>query len=165
MVHTLLYNWLPWIYNIIVDGTKRIERFARVIYREAYNTNTWIFLHTSDIPISTYSFMDSDLSNRSIRWRAKLYPPVFTHPSFTDSKTSHLSYLSMEVIMNDLETHDISEWVNDVKWNGPVEPTLKDILTLWACERGLCLFDQFPSIQISAITNLGTCINKGLNEP
>ena len=109
--------------------------------------------------------MDSNLSDRSIRWRANLYPPVFIHPLFADTKTSHLSYLSMEVIMNESETQDISEWVNDVKWNGPVEPTVKDILTLWACERGLCLFDQFSSIQISAITNLGESITKGLNEP
>lgn len=163
MLEAFTYNWLPWMYNIVLDIKGKLERVANAVYREVYNTNTWIFLNNLDVPISTHSFIDSGLPDTCIRWRATLYPPVFINPLAQDT-TRHLSYLSMEIKVDDVETHDVSEWINDVKWNGPVEPTLKDIVTLWSCQRGICLFHRLNTLQVSAITNFGVTITKGLND-
>jgi hypothetical protein len=164
MLDAVTYTWGPWMYNNLMYVKAKVYRLVSAIYREVYNTNTWIFLNTLDVPISTHSFIDSGISDTNIRWRATLYPAVFINPLTSDRKTKHLPYLSMEVKVHDLETHDITDWINEVKWNGPFEPTLKDIVTLWSCQRGICLFDRYTSLQVSAITNLGVTINKGLND-
>ena len=168
MLDELVYTWAPWIFNGLSECLTRANRIATVVYREVQNKNTWIFLHEQTVTLSTQSFLDSGIPDESIRWRCSFASgkPTFTsvYTASTGVKYEHLPYLAITVSMNSVETFDISEWMNDVQWNGPVEPTLKDIVTLWSCQKGICLFHHYKSIRITAITSAGDCVEKGLNE-
>jgi len=164
MLDELLYTWGPWIFNGLSLCLTRAKRLATVVYREVQNKNTWIFLKEQTIPISTQSFLDSGIPDESIRWRCSIASDKSTFTSSTLSDYKHLSYLAITVSIDGNETFDISEWMNDVQWNGPEEPTLKDILTLWSCQKGICLFHRYTSIRITAVTSAGDCVEKGLNE-
>lgn len=163
MFDEIAYTWGPWAYNKLTGGVSKVMQFATRIYRQ-FNTKAWIFLNTQDVPISTEAFMDSAVPTKYIRWRATLDPPVFTDPNVESNTLKNLSYLSLELILGDIHPIDITEWVNDVKWSGSVEPTLKDIVTLWSCEKGICLFHYYSTMQVSIITDTGLAIEKGLNE-
>jgi len=167
MLDEVVYTWGPWIFNALSACLTRAKRLATVVYREVQNKNTWIFLKEQTVPISTQCFLDSGIPDESIRWRCSVATgkPTFTSSTVsTVSDYKHLPYLAITVSIDGVETFDISEWMNDVQWNGPVEPTLKDIVTLWSCQKGICLFHQYTSIRITAITGAGDCVEKGLNE-
>jgi hypothetical protein len=164
MFDEIAYSWGPWVYNKLSNGVLKVMDFAKRIYRDFYTTKAWIFLNALDVPISTETFVDSGVPNTYIRWRATLDPPVFTDPNVESNTLKNLSYLSLELILGDIDPIDITEWVNDVKWSGSVEPTLKDIITLWSCEKGMCLFHYYSTMQVSIITDTGLSVKKGLNE-
>lgn len=166
MFRDFIYAWGPLVYNVISNTVSKIIYSSQVIYRELNTTNTWIFLKDATIPVSTRSFIDSGISDSYIHWRATTSPPVFRNPnaSIDTRQLKHISFLSFEITIQDIQTFDISDWINDIMWNGSTEPSIKDIVTLWSCEKGICLFHIFDAIIISAISSTGECIKRGLND-
>jgi hypothetical protein len=75
----------------------------------------------------------------------------------------HLSYIGFKIITPEGEI-EISDWINDVKWKGSKQPSVKQIFFLWCCEKGKSFFHCLNEIQIEIITEMGELIKKGLNE-
>jgi hypothetical protein len=162
MFRELLWQWVPWIINkahYLIDTTKRA---AHAAYVEVTVPKEWAFLHGIYVPISLQAFQD--IPESAIRWRAQTNPPKFVESSTTLTTLKHISYLGLSIIIPGLNPIDLTDWVNEVKWVGHVEPNLAEIFMLWCCETGSPYFHRIPEAVAEIITEEGDVIQKGLNE-
>ena len=120
-----------------------------------------IFIKNVSIPVQSEMF--GNIPDDLIRWRCTLCPATFTQPGATiDQKEKHLSYLGFTIKIQDTEI-DLSDWVNEVKWCGSYEPSVKEIFLLWSCESGESYFHCLDDIQVELVTDMGDTIKRGLN--
>ena len=113
----------------------------------------WIFIKNVEIPINSATF--GTINNDTIQWRCTLCPATFIQPAaMRDLKEKHLSYLGFTVKIQDIEI-DLSDWVNEVKWRGSREPTVKEIFLLWSCESGESYFHCLDDIVFEVVTDMG----------
>ena len=162
MSQELFWTWIPWIFNkavVLVSTTKSV---CRVVYNELIVKKEWVFLQGLPIPISSEVFGEIDDCN--VKWRCSVNPATFEQPNahLISAKERHLSYLGFLVKIPGQDL-DLSDWVNEVKWIGSQEPTLKEIFTLWCCEKGESYFHCLDLIHVEYITDMGDTIKRGLN--
>lgn len=121
----------------------------------------WIFMKNVEIPINSATF--GSIPDDLIQWRCRLCPATFIQPdTAANEKEKHLSYLGFTVKIQGTDI-DLSDWVNEVKWRGSREPTVKEIFLLWSCESGESYFHCLDNIQVELVTDMGDTIKKGLN--
>jgi hypothetical protein len=58
----------------------------------------------------------------------------------------------------------LTDWINDVRWSGLVQPTPLEIFTLWCCETGSPYFFDLDNAIVELVTEDGSVIKRGLNE-
>jgi hypothetical protein len=119
----------------------------------------WIFIKNYQFPVYSETF--GNINNDTIQWRCTLCPATFTQPG-TLNKEKHLSYLGFTVKIRGTDI-DLSDWVNEVRWSGSREPSLKEIFLLWSCESGECYLHCLDEVQVELVTDMGDIIKKGLN--
>lgn len=162
MFREFLWTWAPWIFNKTTAILSKSHSLYRAIYNELMVKKEWIFIKNLSIPINSEIF--GTIDNDTIQWRCTLCPTTFTEPSaMTHQKEKHLSYLGFTVKIQDTNI-DLSDWVNEVKWRGSREPTVKEIFLLWSCESGESYFHCLDNIQVELVTDMGDTIKKGLND-
>jgi len=145
---------------MVVDTAKRVVLAA---YKEATVSKEWIFLYGATIPISSHAF--PQISITEIRWKAQVNPPKFTQPAqITAQPMKHISYLGLILHVPGHEQMDITEWVNEVKWSGTLQPSLSELFMLWCCESGKPLFQHVSHTTADIITGEGDVITRGLND-
>ena len=160
MLQRFLITWIPWIFNRIEPLYFRAQTLYKVIYNELMVRKELIFLKDFPMPIATETF--GIIESKNIEWVCNLNPVTFVQPdSLTQMK--HLSYIGFKIITPEEEI-EISDWINDVKWKGTKEPSVKQIFFLWCCEKGKSFFHCLDEIQVEIITEMGELIKKGLNE-
>lgn len=162
MFREFLWTWIPWIFNktnIIICKTNSI---CKVVYNEMMIKKEWIFIKNLPIPVSSEIF--GHIENDTILWRCSLHPTTFIQGGFLNAnmKEKHLSYLGFTVKVEGLDI-DLSDWVNEVRWSGDYEPTLREIFLLWCCDNGKSYFHCLDKIQIELVTDMGDTIKRGLN--
>uniref|UniRef100_A0A6C0AN75 Uncharacterized protein n=1 Tax=viral metagenome TaxID=1070528 RepID=A0A6C0AN75_9ZZZZ len=151
MFREFLWTWVPWIFNKANDVFSKSKSMCRAVYNEAMVKKEWIFIKNIAIPVSSEKF--GSIDNNNIKWRCSLFPTSFSKPG-TLEKEKHLSYLGFAVNTPE-EILDLSEWVNEVKWKGTDEPSLREIFILWCCEKGRSYFHCLDVIQVDLITEMG----------
>jgi hypothetical protein len=162
MFRELLWQWLPWIINTahcVLDTTKKA---VRAVYMEVAMPKEWAFLNGLYVPISLQAFQD--IPESAIRWRVQTNPPRFIESATNLTILKHISYLGLSIIIPGTKIIDLTDWVNEVKWIGHVEPNLTEIFMLWCCETGSPYFHLIPDAEAEIITEEGDIIRKGLNE-
>jgi hypothetical protein len=167
MLTEFLLNWGPWIYLKGLEIMETSNNVMRVVNNELYNPKEWIFISGSSLPISTELFESSQVPERYIRWKATLDPPTFKDPRITDPEMKHLSYLGFSLIDPGSETPtpiDLTDWINDVKWSGQIQPSPTEIFSLWCCKNRSPLAHYNKSLTVEIITDAGDLIKRGLND-
>jgi len=163
MFKEIFWTWIPWIFNkanVAVDMGKTL---VRVLYNELMLNKEWVFLKGNDIPISSQAF--GEIDDIYVKWRCSVNPFIFVEPGF-ESEERHLCYLGFVVKVPSASGTvdiDISDWVNELKWKGSIEPTLKEIFLLWSFTSGESYFHCLNEIQIEYINDMGDVNKKGLN--
>jgi len=165
MFQEFFFTWVPWVFNKATDLLQTSKSVYRVVYNELLVKKEWFFLQGNSIPISSETF---GAIESGIKWRCSVNPPSFVQAG-TLAKERHLSYLGFVVKVPSSGTVagqdiDISEWVNEVKWQGTAEPSLKEIFILWCCQMGEPYFHCLDLIQVEFVTDMGDMVKKGLNE-
>jgi hypothetical protein len=167
MLTEFLLNWGPWVYLKGLEIMETSNNVMRAVNHELYNAKEWIFIAGSSLPISTELFESSQVPERYIRWKATLDPPTFKDPRVTNSEMKHLSYLGFSVIDPGSETStpiDLSDWINDVKWSGQIQPSPTEIFSLWCCKNRSPLAHYNTGLTVEIITDAGDIIKRGLND-
>jgi hypothetical protein len=111
----------------------------------------WIFIKNTEIPVQSEIF--GNITDDTIQWRCSLRPATFIQPG-TLEKEKHLSYLGFTIKVQGADI-DLSDWVNDVRWSGSREPTVKEIFLLWSCDSGESYFHCMDHTQIELVTDMG----------
>ncbi len=163
MFYTFLFTYIPYIYNALDTLQSSLYKVSKKLYKELYNQQEWYLLKNHIIPLSNKYFSNLIIPNDEIRWKVTSSPYVFKDPNNSNTPMKHIAYLSLVFYIGDL-SFDITDWINEIMWCGETEPSVKDILAIWSCENGVCIFHNLNTIRISAITNTGEVIEKGLNE-
>jgi len=160
------WAWLPWLYNRCVYVTNFVINKMKAIQNTLLYQNEWIFLVNKSIPISKQLFNISNINPLKIKWNASTNPPRFTGVSFLTNQLQwkHISYLSFIVTLSDGSFHDLTDWINDVKWSGFIQPTPLEIFTLWCCETSSPYYFDLDNAIVELVTDDGSVIKKGLNE-
>jgi hypothetical protein len=161
MIRGVLWEWVPWIINRTSDILDFSKRIILAAYTEATVGKEWIFLNSVNIPLSSLAFPNIPLNQ--IRWRAQTNPPVFIGAYSTAVDTKHISYLGLSVILPGMDPIDLTEWINEVKWAGDIQPSPAELFTLWCCETGSPYFHLIPTATMELITADGSIISKELN--
>jgi hypothetical protein len=161
MIRDILWTWAPWIYNNLINIYNLSTRLATITYRELSSPDEWFFLLSDKIPISSKAF--SNIPDDSIRWRCSLNPPLFIDPANSTNRLKHISYLGFTVNIPG-NTIDLTEWINDLRWSGVIEPSAREIFTLWCCDKARPYFHLMEQAEIEIITETGDTVRKGLNE-
>ena len=159
MLKGLFWNWIPWCFNRITAAIDLSNRVILAAYREATLSNEWLFLHSVDIPILSQVF--STIPLQQIRWRAQVNPPRFIGP-YSKEDLKHISYLGFSVILPGQDPIELTDWINEVKWSGNIQPSPTELFMLWCCETGSAYFHLIQSAQMEIITESGELINKDL---
>jgi hypothetical protein len=157
MIQDLLYTYIPWIYNRIYDLLHLGDRAVRALQTEFMIEKEWIFLKDIEIPIPSQLF-PAQYPPEAIRWRCTAEPPRF---SKGEGRLSHLDYLSFVVTTSEGQ-YDLTDWINDVKWAGPSEPTPCEIFLLWCCVRGEPHFKDLQTASVTFMNELGEETTKEL---
>jgi len=153
MFREFLWTWVPWIFNKTTVILSKTHSLYRAIYNELMIKKEWIFIKNVEIPINSATF--GTINNDTIEWRCTLCPATFTQPgTIVNQKEKHLSYLGFMVKIQATEI-DLSDWVNEVKWLGSREPTVKEIFLLWSCESGESYFHCLDDIVFEVVTDMG----------
>jgi hypothetical protein len=162
----IAWAWLPWLYNRVNYLVNISNKFARSINNTLYYENQWIFLVNKSTPIPKQLFNVSDINPIKMKWNASTNPPRFTATTFltTPPEWKHISYLSFTVTLSDKSFHDLTDWINDVRWAGFVQPTPLEIFTLWCCETGSPHCFDLDSATVELVTDDGNVVKRGLNE-
>jgi hypothetical protein len=162
MIRGILYSWVPWIYNKVIEVMYSTKRITIAAYNEAYVEKEWIFLKNNSIPVSSRVF--TNIANIGIKWRCKVNPPRFIDPTKEIIDFKHVSYLGLTVNIPGYDTMDLTNWINEIEWSGNFEPSPADIFILWCCDTGVSYFHRLSDAQIEIITDMGETVTKGLNE-
>ena len=168
MFKEFFWTWIPWIFNRVSATVDLGKNLVRIVYNELTQTRELVFLINNDIPVSTQSF--GSIDNTCVKWRCSMNPCIFIEPGFKFEEERHLSYLGFLIKIpafgqSEPQDIDISDWVNELKWKGTVEPTLKEIFLLWSFSSGESYFHCLNEIQVEYITEMGDTIRKGLMDP
>jgi hypothetical protein len=168
MIQELVWEWVPWIYNRLINTLDKAKSLSNAIKRELFSDKKWVFMKGHTIPISQDNFSIDQIYASDIRWLATLEPPRLFLPTRTEKqKEKHISYLSFVVTLStplDDSSIDLSDWINDLKWSGVKEPSPLDIFSLWCCKNGSHLIYYASSIKVTLVTEEGQTIEKGLND-
>lgn len=151
MFRELLWSWLPWIMNKTNDIISITQRIYRVAYNEIMVKKEWIFIKNNVTPVFSEYF--EPIIDDYILWRCTIHPTIFVEPRTLQTK-KHLSYLAFTVFTPE-KSIDLSNWVNEVKWQGTYEPTIKEIFILWCCEKGKSYFHCLNEVVVEVITEMG----------
>ena len=160
------WAWMPWLYNRGVYISDLILNKFKAIQNALKYQNEWIFLMNKSTPISKQLFNISNINPLKIKWNASTNPPRFT-PSIIlirPLEWKHISYLSFTVTLSDRSFHDLTDWINEVKWSGLVQPTPLEIFTLWCCETGSPHCFDLDNATVELVTDDGNVVKRGLNE-
>lgn len=164
MIQQLAWAWIPWLYNksnYIMDIAHKI---CKSIYNEFHYNKEWIFLVHKSAPISKQLFDISHINPVKIKWSASTNPPRFRDTVFTMESWKHISYLSFTVTLTDESFHDLTDWINEVRWCGYSQPNPLEIFTLWCCETGYPHCFDLDNATVELITDDGNIVKRGLNE-
>lgn len=168
MMEGFAWAWLPWLYNRGIYISDLIVNKLKTIQNALKYQNEWIFLVHKSTPISKQFFNISDINPLKIKWNASTNPPRFNGTAFPTSTApvqwKHLSYLSFTVSLLDRSFHDLTDWINEVRWTGLIQPTPLEIFTLWCCETGSPLCFDLDGATVELVTDDGTVEKRGLNE-
>ena len=152
MLQEFLLTWVPWAYNKLYDGGVFAKRVISAALTEAMNGSTWLFQEGVPIPIPGHLFDASQIAN--LRWNASTNPLIFQAPN-SNQAPRHLSLLSFVVNIPGEEPLDLTNWINDVKWSGPEEPTSSDIFLLWCCQTGKPYFGKLSVATVTFLNEMG----------
>ena len=160
------WEWIPWLYNRGVYISDLVLNKLKAIQNALKYQNEWIFLMNKCTPISKQLFNVSDINPMKIKWNASTNPPRFMISTFltTSLELKHISYLSFTVTLSDNSFHDLTDWINEVKWSGLVQPTPLEIFTLWCCETGSPHCFDLDNATVELVTDDGNVVKRGLNE-
>ena len=151
-------EWIPWIFNqtaMALDFTKRVVFAA---YTEATVEKEWKLLHSVPIPLSSITF--PGIPSEHVKWSVKLNPTEFIDSSGI-KESSHISYLSLSILVGDI-TFDLTDWLNEVRWRGRVQPSPLELFTIWCCETGNSQFHLMDKAEVELITEQGDTIRQKL---
>jgi hypothetical protein len=163
-LQSLAWVWLPWLYNKSVYITEQVSKMFSIVYRELNYTKEWVFLTNTTVPIPKGLFDTSNIDQYKIKWTANTNPPRFRNSTFTLEHWRHLTYLSFTVTLSDKTFIDITDWINEVKWCGLVQPTPLEIFSLWCCESGTPYCFDIDGALVEIVNDEGEEIKRGLNE-
>jgi hypothetical protein len=164
MLTELLWIWGPWIYNKYTEIYNTCHKVTKAVEYELYNTKEWLYLTTAPMPVSMELFDCSKIQESQIKWRATLDPPIFKDPAYSGSNHKHISYLGFSVVRSGDPALDLTDWINEVKWSGTVQPSPLEIFSLWCCKNKSPLIYSNPGLIVEIITEDGDCIKQGLND-
>ena len=166
MLIDFLWKWGPWLYNKYFETVNLSSKIYTSIYKDLYCFDNWIFIHNIDIPISEELFDIREIDISNIKWIASTNPPIFKDPRYTDNsyQLKHISHLGFSIIISDNKIIDISDWINEIKWSGIIQPSTHDIFSLWCCKNRSPLLYYKNNITVEIITETGDIVKKGLNE-
>lgn len=163
-LQSFAWVWIPWLYNKSVYITEQARKVFSIVYRELNYTNEWVFLTNNTAPIPKGLFDTSKIDKYNVKWTASTNPPRFRNWAFTLEHWRHLTYLSFTITLADKTFIDITDWINEVKWCGLVQPTPLEIFTLWCCESGSPYCFDIDGASVEIVTDDGEEIKRGLNE-
>lgn len=110
-----------------------------------------LFVKNNPIPVESKVF--GNIDDENIKWRCTVNPGRFIAP-FSESKEKHLPYLGFTVRVSDKQI-DLSDWVNEARWSGSEEPTIREVFLLWSCESGESYFHCLDQMQVDIVTDMG----------
>ena len=160
------WAWMPWLYNRGVYISDFIVNKLNAVQNALRYQNKWVFLVNKSVVISKQLFNVSDINPVKIKWNASTNPPRFTGTTFLTSQLQlkHISYLSFTVTLSDKSFHDLTDWINDVRWSGIAQPTPLEIFTLWCCETSSPYCFDLDNATVELVTDDGSVVKRGLNE-
>jgi hypothetical protein len=166
MFTDLLWNWVPWLYNKYTDVLLIGNKVYKSVYKVLYEEENVLFIRGSLLPISQELFDTSTIDKHIIKWKATVDPPRFID-STEEHKTvklKHISYLSFTVNIPGGNNLDLSDWINEIKWSGIIQPSPQEIFTLWCCKNRSPLLFYRKDLTIEIISDTGDVIKRGLND-
>ena len=153
MLQNFFWTWIPWIFNKTNGVFLKSRAIYKVVYNELVVKKEWIFIKKLQIPVSSEHF--GNIRDDAIQWRCSLNPVRFIKPGFTENeKEKRLSYLGFTLKIQGNEI-DLSDWINNVRWKGSEEPTIKEIFLLWSCESGEAYFHCLDEAEVEIVTDMG----------
>jgi len=164
-MYGLLLHWVPWIYNRILYGSDKGYRVITNIYRTAMTPVEYYFVQHSRVPISSSSFSLDSIPEKHYKWTATLGPARFIHQKEPTASIflKNCSWLGLSITLAETGTLDLSDWISDIKYSGPQEPTPLEMFTLWCIDTGKPYFLYVnETTQVDLIDELGEIVVRRL---
>jgi hypothetical protein len=163
----LLFAWVPWIYNNAIQITEKTSQISlsvfTAVYNELFEHKEFVFYLNTVYPVPKQLFDLSMIDASKIRWSVSQNPTKFKNPAYTLDSWKHLSYLSFIITVN-TKVFDLTDWINEVRWSGFIQPTPLEIFIAWCCEtRSPYCFDMADA-EVEFVTDDGNVVKRGLNE-
>ena len=159
MFREFLWTWIPWMFNKTNLLFSKSHSLCRVIYNEVMIKKEWIFIKNNPIPVFSEHF--GSIDDDAIIWRCSLKPVTFIQTGFLNTPEKRLSYLGFTIKVQGADI-DLSDWINEVRWSGSQEPTVKELFLLWSCDSGKSYFHCLDEIQVELVTDMGDTLRVSL---
>ncbi len=151
--------WFNFIITLAYQGFTIVSKVGKGILR-SIQSESYVFFSDSYHP---YRIQDINLHApgvASVEWYydadKKIFIAAPLYENSSDYSPRHFPYLSGEVRYNDLTLHDISDFLNELRWvgNGGA-PSPKHILAAWSLYSGIVLLHNKDHLTLQCIMDTG----------
>jgi hypothetical protein len=151
--------WFNFIVNLALHGYSFVSKVSKGILRSV-QSETYVFFHDSSYPYRLQDYQLQGPGIAPIEWYydadKKLFISANEYETSEEYFPRHFPYLSGEVRYNDLTLHDITEFVNEVRWvSTGSHPSPKHLLAAWTLHSGIVLLNNKEHLTLRCIMDTG----------
>lgn len=151
--------WFNFFVNLAYQGYTIVSKVTKGILR-SIQSESYVFFTDSCHP---YRLQDISLHGPGVapvEWYydadKKIFIASTIYENSSDYFPRHFPYLSGEVRYNDLTLHDLTEFLNDLRWVGNGQaPSPKHILAAWSLYSGIVLLHNKDQLTLQCIMDTG----------
>lgn len=152
-------HWFNFFMNIVHQGYTIVSKVSKGVLR-SMQEQTYVFFLNTAFPYRVQDLTLQGPGVPQIEWYynadKKLFIAGNMYETSNDYFPRHLPYLSGELRYEDLVLHDLSDFINEVRWvgNGSL-PAAKYLLAAWSLQSGIILDQNERKLSLHCIMETG----------
>lgn len=134
--------WIQVLWNALSYASEKTTVVTKSVLR-AVQPKLYVFFEGSSYPYRLQDYTLAGPGIAPVEWFYNADTKVFVDSRIYNSSleypTQHFEWLSGEIKYNNLVLHDISDFLEEIRWAGRQKPSCSRVLAAWSLSSGIVL--------------------------
>jgi hypothetical protein len=134
--------WIQVLWNALSYASEKTIVLSKSVLR-AVQPKLYVFFEGSSYPYRLQDYTLAGPGIAPVEWFYNADTKVFVDSRIYNSSleypTQHFEWLSGEIKYNNLVLHDISDFLQEIRWAGTQKPSCSRVLAAWSLSSGIVL--------------------------